>query len=67
MAQYYPAHRAMQFPEIARTLTAAEYEDALDALDDTDIENGWAQELQAEATYRPDFDDEGHPFENRPR
>ncbi len=67
MAQYYPAHRAMQFPESARTLTAAEYEDALDALDDTDIENGWAQELQAEATYRPDFDDEGHPFENRPR
>lgn len=65
MAQYYPAHRAAGIPDLARPLTAAEYDDALDAFDDTDIENGWAQELQAEATYRPDFDDEGHPFEAR--
>jgi putative pyruvate formate lyase activating enzyme len=63
MAQYYPTHRAAAVSELRRTLTAAEYDDALDAFADAGLENGWAQELQAEATYRPDFDAEEHPFE----
>ncbi|OPZ82244.1 MAG: Radical SAM superfamily protein [bacterium ADurb.Bin429] len=65
MAQYYPAHRAMRMEEVARPLTVAEYDDALDAFDAAGLEEGWMQELQAEATYRPDFEDEGHPFEER--
>ncbi|HOF88310.1 MAG TPA: radical SAM protein [Armatimonadota bacterium] len=65
MAQYYPAHRAARMPELARSLTAAEYDDALDAFDEAGLEDGWRQELQAEATYRPDFADAGHPFAGR--
>lgn len=63
MAQYYPAHRAAAFPELARTLTAGEYNEALDDFADAGLENGWAQDLrQAPDTYRPDFSDD-HPFE----
>jgi len=62
MAQYYPTHRAERVPELARTITAEEYEDALDAFADAGLENGWAQELdEAPESYRPDFDVE-HPF-----
>lgn len=62
MAQYYPTYHALATLELARILTAAEYEDALDAFDDAGLENGWAQELQdAPDSYRPDFRDE-HPF-----
>lgn len=63
MAQYYPTHRAHTVPSLARTITAAEYDAALDAFADAGLENGWAQEpLEAPETYRPDFD-EAHPFE----
>ncbi len=62
MAQYYPAHRAAAHPLLARPLTAAEYDTALDAFADAGLENGWAQEPKASETYRPDFE-AGHPFE----
>ncbi|MHB9131067.1 MAG: radical SAM protein [Armatimonadota bacterium] len=65
MAQYYPTHRAMGIPELSRTITAGEYDDALDAFADAGLENGWAQALhEAPDTYRPDFT-EDHPFESR--
>lgn len=65
MAQYYPAHRAGTLPELSRTLTAAEYDEAIDAFADAGLENGWAQELnEAPEHYRPDFHDE-HPFEKK--
>lgn len=63
MAQYYPTHRAGEFPELARPLIAAEYEDALDAFADAGLENGWSQELDGAAEcYQPDFTRE-IPFE----
>ncbi|MHB0938113.1 MAG: radical SAM protein [Armatimonadota bacterium] len=66
MAQYYPAHRAANTPELARTITVEEYEDALDAFADAGLENGWAQEVRtAPEYYRPDFT-EAHPFESEP-
>ena len=63
MAQYYPTHHASTFPALSRTITVAEYDEALDAFADAGLENGWAQEPQeAPESYRPDFSEEGHPF-----
>ena len=63
MAQYYPTYRAATVPELSRTITAMEYDEALDAFADAGLENGWAQDVQdAPDTYRPDFRDD-HPFE----
>jgi len=63
MAQYYPAHRAPKVPELARKITAREYEEVVGLLDELGIENGWVQEKDAPDTYQPDFAREGHPFE----
>jgi len=67
MAQYYPAHHAVTVPELSRTITAIEYEEALEAFADAGLENGWAQDVAAAPdSYRPDFT-EDHPFEERER
>ena len=63
MAQYYPAHRALKIPELARKITAQEYEEVIASLEELGIENGWAQAMDASDTYQPDFAREGHPFE----
>ena len=46
MAQYFPAHRALNDPALARPITAGEYQQALDWLDEYGLENGWQQELE---------------------
>lgn len=62
MAQYYPTHGAAKEASLTRTITADEYDDALEAFADAGLENGWAQELfEASNAYRPDFTSE-HPF-----
>jgi putative pyruvate formate lyase activating enzyme len=43
MAQYYPAHRAHEYPELARRITRKEWERAREALADFGLENGWVQ------------------------
>ncbi|MDP8218029.1 MAG: radical SAM protein [Candidatus Theseobacter exili] len=43
MAQYIPAHKACNFPEINRSITKEEYENACEALDRAGINNGWIQ------------------------
>jgi putative pyruvate formate lyase activating enzyme len=45
MAQYYPAHRASLVPELARPITAAEWDEAQEAVADAGLANGWAQDL----------------------
>ncbi|MBM3187899.1 MAG: radical SAM protein [Chloroflexi bacterium] len=45
MAQYFPAHRAVDHPELGRKLTVEEYEEALEAFDRAGLERGWCQEL----------------------
>jgi putative pyruvate formate lyase activating enzyme len=68
MAQYFPTHRAIEYEQfpLHRTITADEYEEAIDAFADAGLENGWAQELsEAPENYQPDFDKEIHPFEER--
>jgi putative pyruvate formate lyase activating enzyme len=63
MAQYYPAHEAMQNELISRRITAVEYAAVMGLLDKLDIHNGWVQEMEAADNYSPDFSREGHPFE----
>ncbi|MFC1945641.1 radical SAM protein [Chloroflexota bacterium] len=62
MAQYYPAHRAREFSELARGITEEEYLEVMQLAGELGLENGWAQGTEAHVNYRPDFDREGHPF-----
>jgi len=66
MAQYYPANRAARTPLLDRPLRASEYDRVLATLEELSLEHGWAQELEAEATYRPDFRDRTRPFDAPP-
>jgi putative pyruvate formate lyase activating enzyme len=55
MAQYYPAHRAKEVKALSRTITAREYEEARELVEQYGFENGWVQELDSQSRYRPDF------------
>jgi putative pyruvate formate lyase activating enzyme len=44
MDQYFPAHRALDDPLLDRKITPAEYQVALDALDDAGLGRGWCQD-----------------------
>jgi len=63
MSQYHPTHHASRFPEIARPIKQAEYDEVMRALEETGLENGWVQGMDAPQNYLPDFEKEGHPFE----
>jgi putative pyruvate formate lyase activating enzyme len=63
MAQYYPAHRASRFPALARRITRAEYDYVVALLGRLGMGNGWVQELDSPDNYQPDFQREGHPFQ----
>jgi putative pyruvate formate lyase activating enzyme len=43
MKQYFPAHEAALMPGIDRKLTDEEYEEAVAALEEAELENGWVQ------------------------
>lgn len=57
MRQYFPAHRAQDFPELSRKLTTLEYEKVLSYAESLRIVNGFSQEKEsAKEQYVPDFD-----------
>jgi len=66
MAQYYPIHRAAgneKYATLSRSITAAEWQDALSAVEANGLENGYQQEFEtANKYYRPDFTDPQTPF-----
>ncbi len=62
MSQYKPMHKAMQVPQLSRTITMNEYDRVLMLLGDLGLENGWMQEMGASDEYLPDFERKGHPF-----
>ena len=66
MAQYYPIHRAAaneKYAALSRSITAAEWQHALKALEENGLENGYQQEFEtANKYYRPDFTDRNTPF-----
>ena len=55
MAQYYPCHRARELTELSRPLCAREYREAELLMEKFGFTNGWVQQLEAQAYYRPDF------------
>ncbi|MBN2290741.1 MAG: radical SAM protein [Candidatus Glassbacteria bacterium] len=61
MAQYYPAFRARELPGLGRPVSRREYREAELWLEEFGFTNGWVQQLEAEAHYRPDFS-RGDPF-----
>ncbi len=65
MSQYYPAHRAAQFPLLSRKITAAEYREVTELIDELGLENGWLQKMDSPEYYLPDFDNNTDPFVNR--
>jgi putative pyruvate formate lyase activating enzyme len=63
MSQYHPTHYAIRFPEIGRHISQVEYDQVMQALEESGLENGWVQDMDAPQNYLPDFEKEGHPFE----
>lgn len=56
MAQYYPVHKAWEFPELSRKLTRKEYEEVVDECLRIGLENGYFQDLSSACPeYTPDF------------
>lgn len=49
MSQYVPAHRAATLPPWNRRINGEEYGTAVAALEELGFDNGWVQELEAEA------------------
>lgn len=44
MNQFFPAHRAAETPGIHRKITDEEYDEAVEALEEAGLENGWVQD-----------------------
>ena len=44
MSQYFPAHLAGETPGIERRITSEEYAEAVEALEENELENGWVQD-----------------------
>ena len=61
MSQYFPTHKAAEYPLISRPISFREYEKALEWLDSFGLENGWMQEHSSRNYYRPDFEKD-EPF-----
>lgn len=61
MSQYSPQYRARQYPEIARSITAREYDEVIAFADKLGFENVLIQEMNSRDAYLPDFNRE-QPF-----
>ena len=55
MGQYYPAHRAGEFPEINRSLRPIEYLAVRRHMERLGFENGFVQRVGGDASFTPDF------------
>lgn len=62
MAQYFPPREGLE-PPLDRTLNEDEYRQVVDRAEALGLTAGWIQEMNAEANYRPDFAQNGNPFE----
>jgi putative pyruvate formate lyase activating enzyme len=62
MSQYYPAHKAVQFPSLSRKITYEEYSEVVELLNILGMENGWLQEMESPENYLPDFTRRNNPF-----
>ncbi|MDX9870173.1 MAG: radical SAM protein [Candidatus Cloacimonadales bacterium] len=55
MSQYYPTHRADEFPEINRPITRDEYDYAVHIMEGLGFENGFTQEMGITPEWTPNF------------
>ncbi len=55
MSQYYPTHRADEYPEINRPITREEYDYALHVMEGLGFENGFIQEMGITPEWTPAF------------
>ena len=46
MSQYFPCHKAKDYPELTRKLTREEYQEAVDIMHSYSLHNGWVQDEQ---------------------
>ena len=46
MSQYFPCHKAKDYPELTRRLTREEYQEAMDIMHSHGLHNGWVQDEQ---------------------
>ena len=46
MSQYFPCHKAKDYPELTRRLTLEEYQEAMDSMHSYGLHNGWTQDEQ---------------------
>ena len=63
MSQYYPAHRARQFPLLARRILYSEYAEVVQMAEELGLEQGWWQGMGAAERYLPDFRRPDSPFD----
>lgn len=62
MSQYQPVHKALKDPVLSRTLTANEYENAIQMAEELGFETVYIQKLETELHNLPDFDISENPF-----
>ena len=55
MSQYYPTELVRNHNELNRTIFHDEYEQVLEAFHNFGFINGWMQDMDSHASYRPDF------------
>ena len=63
MSQYHPTHKAYSYPLLSRPTNIPEYEEALGAMEEAGLGEGWAQDMASHKHYLPDFKRKDHPFE----
>ena len=61
MSQYYPTPLVKDHPHLSRTLSPGEYQQVVDALYELEFHRGWTQDMESQASYRPDFSND-QPF-----
>lgn len=63
MSQYFPTHKALSIPLLARKISYNEYQRVQQWLKKFGLVNGYIQGMSAPEFYQPDFNRKGHPFE----
>lgn len=64
MSQYYPLHRAHEYPMLARAITKEEYDEVINFAVNEGFENIFGQEMDSAPLYVPDFRKK-EPFQRR--
>ena len=62
MSQYYPSHKADEYPVLTKVLEAREYYKVVDRMSALGFSKGFIQGIESSDHYRPDFEMD-HPFE----